>query len=399
MNFTYRAIERDGGDIDGRITASNKNAAIKVLQEKGLIILDVTPEKARSFLDIEIGTGIKQRDLVILTRQLAVLFNASISAHRVFHLLGEQTEKPQLREVVETVSNDVQRGASISQAMSKHPKIFDSFYINIIAVGEETGTLSRSFSYLANYLDRNFLLTKKAKKALTYPIFVVSMFFIVIGIILIFVIPQIETILVDSGQELPASTQFVLGLSNIFVNHWLIVLAALLTFFVLFLQYVRTRDGQYVFHGALLSLPIIGPLFKKLSMARFADNLQVMLDSGVPMLRSLNNVAKVVKNRVYEDIINESADRVKRGQSLSSALSRYDQVPRIVPQMVKVGEESGKLPSILGTLASFYIREAENAIDTMISLIEPALIIVLGFGVGFIIASVLLPIYSISTSI
>ena len=399
MNFSYKAIGKDGIQIDGKIGASNKQVAIKLIQDKGLVVVSIEQVKVKNFLDIEIGTGVKKRDLVIITRQLAVLFESDISAHRVFDLVSDQTAKNALRRAMKQVAKDIQEGVSISQAMSRHSKFFDSFFVNILAVGEETGTIAQSFSYLADHMDRSYETTRKVKKALTYPIFVVFMFIGVITVILTFVIPQIETILVGSGQELPGITRFVLGISDFLINHGLFLLIIVISLAIFLFQYSRTETGLYNMHKTLNGTPVLGDLFIKLAMSRFSDNLQTMLKSGVPVVKSLNNVSAVVNNKVYERIIVEAAEDVKKGQPLSASLSRHKEIPNVVVQMIKVGEESGKLSSILKTLASFYIKEVNSAVDTIISLIEPALIILLGVGVGFIISAVLLPIYSISTAI
>ena len=399
MNFSYKAIGKDGIQVDGKINASSKQAAIKLIQERGSVVVSMEPVQVKNFLDIEIGTGVKKRDLVIITRQLSVLFESDISAHRVFDLVSEQTTKNALRRAMKQIAKDIQEGVSISQAMSKHSKFFDSFFVNILAVGEETGTIAKSFTYLADHMDRSYETTRKVKKALTYPIFVVFMFIGVITVILTFVIPQIETILIGSGQELPGITRFVLGISDFLINHGLFLLIIIILLSIFLFQYSRTEIGLYNIHKTLNGTPILGDLFVKLAMSRFSDNLQTMLKSGVPVVKALNNVSAVVNNKVYGRIIVEAAEDVKKGQPLSASLIKHKEIPNVVVQMIKVGEESGKLASILKTLASFYIKEVNSAVDTIISLIEPALIILLGVGVGFIISAVLLPIYSISTAI
>jgi len=250
------------------------------------------------------------------------------------------------------------------------------------------------FMYLADYLDRSYELASKARSALMYPIFVIGVFIIVMVLLLTLVVPKLKDVLEDSGQEVPAYTKAVLNTSDFLVNYGIFALFAL-AIIVTALWYL-SKIGTISLSNAKMSMPFLGNLYRKLYLSRISDNLYTMLSSGVPMVKALEVTADVVDNKMYEKILRDSTELVKSGSPISEALADYDGIPRIMVLMMKVGEETGELSSILKVLAKFYQREVENAIDGLISLIEPAMIVALGVGVGFVLASVLIPIYNIA---
>jgi type IV pilus assembly protein PilC len=266
----------------------------------------------------------------------------------------------------------------------------------MVKAGEESGKLDQTFMYLADYLDRTYEVTSKVKTALIYPAFVIFTFVTVMILMLVVVIPKISTILTESGQEIPIYTKIVLGISNFFTDYGLFLLVALIIGGFFLWRYFKTKAGRLAYDNMKLTTPFIKNLYSKLYLSRIADNMNTMLVSGIPMVRGLDLTASVVDNLVYKNLLEETVEDVRGGSSVSSALEKHDEVPGIFVQMVRIGEETGQLGSILKTLASFYQREVTNSIDSLVSLIEPAMIILLGFGVSFLIASVLVPIYGIS---
>ncbi len=402
MLFNYKAVDGQGKESEGAIDAVNIDIAISSLQRRGLMITSVKPsDQDRPLLGRSIGifNHVKIKDIVILSRQMATLFSAQVSALRVFRLLAAESESLPLRKKLTEVADELQSGSAISKALSKHPEVFSNFYVNMVKSGEESGRLDQTFSYLADYLDRNYSVTSKAKNALIYPAFVVFTFVTVMILMLTLVIPKISKILTDGGQEVPSYTKFVIGLSNFLVNYWPFFLVVLVGGGFFLFRYSQTRDGKETFGRLKLTFPYLGNLYTKLYLSRIADNVSTMLTSGIPMIRTVELTATVVDNAIYENILNAVLEDVKGGAPLSEALGKHKEIPSIMSQMAKVGEETGELGHIFDTLAKFYQREVINAVDTLVDLIEPAMIVLLGLGVGFLLASVLIPIYNISAAI
>ena len=403
MLFTYQAADQSGAQLTGTIDAVNQDIAIASLQRRGLTIISIKGDGQQKGLAALSGLsffeGVSNRDVVILSRQIATLFEAQVSALRVFRLLSEQAEKPFLRKVLADVSDDLQAGNQISKALSKHPKAFSEFYTNMVRAGEESGKLDETFQYLADYMDRNYELMSKARNALIYPAFVVATFISVMALMLTLVIPKVSSILIESGQKIPLMTRIVIGLSNILLDYGIFVLIIVVAGGFFLFRYSRTAGGERAFDRAKLSMPYIGSLYQKLYLSRIADNMSVMLSSGIPALRALEITGSVVGSRLYRDIMEETMESVKGGAPMSESFRKYKEIPSIVVQMLQVGEETGEVGSILDKLAKFYRREVTNAVDTLVDLIEPVMIVALGLGVGVLLASVLIPIYNVSGSV
>ena len=297
------------------------------------------------------------------------------------------------------VGDDLQGGSSIANALEKHPKVFSPFYVNMVRSGEEAGTLAETFNYLASYLDRTYEVYSKARTALIYPAFVVVTFVAVMVLMLTLVIPRISVLFKDAGQELPIFTKLVVGLSDLLVQYGFLILIALVVSLFFLWRYSKTEEGSYTFAKLQISTPYIGDLYKKLYLSRLADNMSTMLKSGIPMLRSLEITATVIDNKVFAEALIEATESIKAGRPVSEALGSYEEIPGIMVQMIKVGEETGELGNILTTLAKFYQREVTNAVDTLVNLIEPVMIVALAVGVGVLLSAVLLPIYNIASVI
>lgn len=404
MEFKYEALDQQGKPASGVINAVNQDAAIEALQRRGLTITSFAGGEKKSFMQqlssITLFGGASNRDVVLLSRQIATLFEAQVSALRVFRLLAEQAEKPLLKQTLAEVSDDLQAGSSISKALGRHPKVFSNFYINMVRSGEESGKLDQTFLYLADYIDRSYELTSKARNALVYPAFIMMTFIGVMILMLTVIIPKIGDIIADSGQELPFVTKVVLGFSDFLLDYGIYLLIAGIVGGYFLLQYLRTPAGHAALGRFQISLPYVGGLYKKLFLSRISDNMHVMLSSGISAVRALEITSSVVGNDVYEEILRDAVEAVKAGTTMSQAFARYpEEVPAILVQMLQIGEETGELGNILERLSKFYTREVNAAVDTLVSLIEPALIISLAVGVGFLLAAVLLPIYNSAATI
>ena len=401
MLYRYKAIDQTNNDEkSGTIEAATADVAIAALQRRKLIIVSIVAADKLPFFEkmMTMGKKVSYRDVVILSRQIATLFQAQVSALRVFQLLGQESESDLLKKCLAEVSEDIQGGMSLSSALGRHPDVFSDFYVNMVRAGEESGNLSNTFNYLADYLDRTFELISKTRNALIYPAFVVVVFIIVMVLMLVVVIPKLSAIILESGKPLPIYTEVVIALSNFLINYGAIALVFLgLGGFFLW-RFISTSKGKEVLARLSLDLPYIGDLYRKLYLARIADNLNTMLSSGIAVVHAVEISASVVGNKVYEDVLLNVAQDVRTGVSLSSAIGKHPEIPSIMVQMVKVGEETGEVGSILQTLAAFYKREVDNAVETLIGLIEPAMIIMLGLGVGGLLVSVLMPIYDVAGS-
>ncbi len=399
MTFNYKAVTEQGEKKEGVIEAVSKDLAIAALQRRGLVILSISSDEKKGFFGGASFERVAMREVVITSRQIATLFEAQVSALKAFSLLATNAENKFLAFTLTKIVDDLQAGFSISGALAKHPKVFSDFYINMVKAGEETGKLSQTFIYLADYMERQYELTSKTKNALIYPAFVVVVFIAVMILMLVMVIPKLAALILESGQQIPIYTRIVIGVSNFFVNYGVFMGIAVIAIAIWLVMLSRTEKGKLMIDGTKLSLPIFGNLFKKLYLSRISDNMDTMLSSGIPIVRSIEITGDVVGNQVYKMILKETSDLVKSGSSFSEGLARHEEVPQILIQMVKVGEETGSLGNILKTLARFYKREVDDAVNTLVSLIEPVMIVALGLGVGVLLSSILIPIYNIASSI
>lgn len=404
MLFKYIALDKANIERQGTVEASTIDAAIEAVQKRGYTVTAIDPVsqewKIQDLLNLEFTflNSVSNKDVVILSRQIATLFQAHVSPLRIFRLLSAEVENPQLQIVMNKVVDDLQAGSSISRAMSAHPSVFSSFYVNMVRAGEESGSLEKSFAYLADYLDRSYEIIAKARNALVYPAFVITIFIGVMTLMLTMVIPKIAKILTDSGQDLPIYTKIVIGISDFMVGYIGIILIAVAAAGVGMWRFSKTAVGERTIDEFILSIPYLGDLMRKLLLTRICDNLSTMLGNGVSMIQALEVTADVVDNTVFKEIIVATLYEVKGGRSFADAISEYPEVPSVLSQMVRVGEETGSLAEIMSTLALFYQREVYQAVDTLIGLIEPAMIVCLGLGVGVLLASVLMPIYNLTNS-
>ncbi len=401
MLFTYKVIDSEGVDKQGEIDAPNRDMAISALQRRGFVVISIKDEaEVKSLFSISFFERVSVRDVVILSRQISTLFEAQVSALKAFTMLASNTENKLLGRKLNQICDDLQAGVSISGALGKHQDVFSNFYINMVKVGEETGKLNQTFLHLAEYLDRQYSLTSKARNALIYPVFVVLTFFVVMSLMFVVVIPKLSAIILDSGQEVPFYTKIIIALSNFFVNYGFFVLIFLVLLGIWVWRLSSTDKGKAYLDKMRLSMPAIGNLYKKLYLSRMTDNMETMLSSGVPIVRAIDITADVVGSRVYRELLTEASDGVRSGLTLSVALEKHtEEIPRIMVQMLMVGEETGSLSSILKTMTVFYRREVDDAVDTLVGLIEPVMIVVLGLGVGVLLVSVLMPIYNLAGGI
>lgn len=401
MLFNYKVLTKEGIEQKGQIEAASSDIAVATLQRREYIVVSISPAAQKSFVEsaLPFFNRIPMKDIVLMTKQASTLFEAQVSVVKIFELLGTNAESKGIQVALAQVTEDVRGGSSISAAMAKQPKVFSDFYVNMVRSGEESGRLTETFAFLAEHLERTHNLSSKTKNALVYPSFIVLTFIVVMVLMLVRVIPQMASIIEESGQQIPFYTQITLNISSFFVNYgiFLLILLVIAGFFIW--RMLQTDDGRSRFDLIKINIPGFGKLYRKIYLARIADNMNTMLTSGIPVVRTLEISGDVVGNTVFKNILDDAVEEVKGGNSISNAFNKHEEIPQIMVQMIKVGEETGSIGQILQTLAKFYNKEVADTVDTLIGLIEPAMIVLLGIGVGGLLMSVMVPIYNIAGGI
>jgi type IV pilus assembly protein PilC len=400
MNYKYSAVTDKGEKREGMIEAVNQELAMAGLQRRGLIITSIKSEEDdKKWYQITIFERVPLKDVVILSRQMSTLFEAQVSALKAFSLMADNSENELLGRKLNTIVSDLQAGSSIANALAKQNDVFSDFYVNMVKAGEESGKLTQVFSFLADYLDRQYALTTKTKNALVYPAFVIGVFIVVMVLMFTLIVPKLSAIILENGQAVPIYTQVIFAISAFFVNYgiFLLIFVAIFVAYVIYLA--RTPKGKQLLDDIKFGLPLFGNLYRKLYLARIADNMDTMLSSGIPIVRAIEITAQVVGNKRYQNVLLDAMEGVKAGKSFSAALSEHEEIPKLMSQIIRVGEETGSVGSILKMLAKFYNREVDQTIDTLVGLIEPFMIVFLGIGVGILLLAILVPIYNIAGSI
>ena len=402
--FTYQAVNTKGNTVTGTVEANDRAGAIAALTREGLQPVSLKEEqKGFGSFNLNIFKDrVKNADLVMFTRQLSTMVSAGVPLLRALNAMQKHTESKALSQILAEVSKDVQGGAMLANALAKHPRAFNEVYVNMVRAGEAAGILDEILKRLAFQQEKNAAIIKKIRSAMTYPAILIV---ITIGAffgLMIFVIPQIGNIIQDLGgpdAELPLLTQIMLGISGFFQNYWYIVIGATAALIFILTRYIRTPGGRRAFHTFILRLPVIKGIIIKIANARFTRTFAALLGAGVSVLEALKISGRAIGNVVYEDAIDQAIEEVKNGKQLSEALSNNPLFPAIVSQMMAVGEETGKTDVTLVKVADFYDEEVDLVIDSLSSIIEPAMIIILGSMVGLIAASVMGPISGIAQNI
>lgn len=399
MKFNYQARIPTGEVQSGTVEASSREAAISLLQRHGLYItiLEEAREVPLYAKRIKIFERVPAKDIVMFSRQLAIMFRTKVPLVEGLETLAVQIKNPDFKEKIFKLAEEVEAGTSLSKALSRYPKIFSPFFVAMVRAGETSGKLSESLTYLAEHLEREYHLESRLKGAMIYPALVLFMAILVLAMMMFYIIPQLTEVLVASGGELPTITKLVISLSA-FLKKWGLFLILILFVVAIFLiRYSRTQEGKKFFDQISLRLPITSGLVKTLCLSRFAENLSTLISGGLPITRALEISGDIVGNTIYKEIILQTRDEVRKGESISSTLGRFPEIfPPVFTQMTSVGEKTGTLDKTLLEIVSFYQKEVDRTIDNLLSILEPALIIFLGLVVGGLMASVLLPLYRIA---
>jgi type IV pilus assembly protein PilC len=342
---------------------------------------------------------VNRRAIAIFTRQLSTMIDAGLPLVQSLEILSQQQDSPVFKKVIREIREDVEGGSTFAGALKKHPVTFDDLYTNLVVAGEEGGILDTILTRLANYIEKAEALKKKVKSALVYPSAIMGVAIVVVGILMIFVIPVFETMFKSAGSSLPLPTLIVVTISKLVKKYVIIFIPGLILFFYLFRKYHKTESGKTVIDRLLLKLPVFGPLFQKVSVARFSRTLGTLVSSGVPILDGLNIVSKTAGNRAVEIAILNARSSIREGETIAEPLGRSGIFPPMVIQMIAVGEATGALDAMLNKIADFYDEEVDVAVGNLTSLLEPLLMIFLGVVIGGVVIAMYLPIFNMASAV
>ncbi|NCB20866.1 MAG: type II secretion system F family protein [Clostridia bacterium] len=340
---------------------------------------------------------IKVKDLVIFSRQFAVMISANMPVVESLIILIDQTNNVTLKKLVADLAYDVDSGSLLSDAFARRPKVFSEFFVNIIKSGETSGKLDEVLTYLADEMEKSYDMSSKIKGAMIYPTFILVGLTGVGVVLMIYVIPNLTEVMVETGMELPLSTRIIIAVSNFMKNYILLIILALVALVFAIRHYISTKTGRYQLDYLKLKMPVFGKLFKYIYLMRFTRSLSTLLKGGVNISRSLEITSKVVGNVIYRDLIIETLDAINDGGPISSVMEASPDVPKMVPQMISIGERTGKLDSVLDKVTEFYGRESDAMLANLSALMEPLIMVVMGVGVGIVVAAVLMPMYNMAS--
>lgn len=396
--FSYKVKDSRGREFEGAVEADNATLASEVLKERGYQVVSVTEREAPSFGEIRFTflQRIKTEDIVVFSRQLSVMVGASVSIVRSLRTAARQTSSQKLQNLVLDIANEVEGGVRLSDAFAKHPRVFGSFFVNMIRSGETTGKLDEVLQYLADQQEKDLDLRRRVKGAMTYPLFVLIMLFIVGTVMMVFVVPKLTAVLRESGVELPVSTRALIAVSDFFVHFWYIVIGGVLGAVFGTRWAYRTPAGKRFMDAFILHVPVFGSLFRKIYVTRITHSLSTLIEGGVDVVTSLKVVAGVVGNETYREGMVETIQGVSAGNSMASVWKGRKEIPDMVTQMVAVGEETGKLQHVLVRLTDFYTRELNASVATLSTAIEPIIMLVMGVAVGGLVSAIILPMYTLA---
>lgn len=395
--YTYSAKSPTGQTVKGKVEAKNAHGAAAELRDRKLFVISVKAVNEGSLAEVQKALfGVKYDDIVNFTRQLSTMISAGLPLANALSILSQQS-RTQMSQLVTAILQDVEGGLTFADSLAKHPKQFDKMYIQLVRAGELGGVLDNVLLRLADNMEKTKAFRGKTKGALIYPVIVIIAMVVVAFIMMIFVIPQMMALYEDFDAELPLPTKFLMAISTFMVNFWWAVIGSIALGIFGFRKWVSTKAGRLQWDQIVLRLPLIGPLVVKITLTEFTRTMSLLLTSGVSLLQALEIVMDAVPNTVYQNALTESAKMVEKGVSLSQAISRYQDFPPILQQMTAVGEETGKLDSVLLKLSSYFEQESEQAIKNMTAAIEPMIMIVLGIGVGVMVIAVIMPIYNLTS--
>jgi type IV pilus assembly protein PilC len=394
--FDYKVRDKTGALVTGQLVGDNEAIVMTRLRQMGLTPIRVKQASTGLKMEIHLRPGrIKLKQIAVFCRQFATMVNSGLPILRALSILTDQTESKELAKVLFAVRAGVENGSSLSAAMAEHPKAFNALFISMVKAGETGGVLDDVLLSLADQIEREVELRRQIKSAMTYPIVVVALVTLILAAMLLFVVPQFETIYSSLGGTLPLPTRMLLSVSRAVRTYWYVVLLGAVVASFLFRRYKKTEAGRARVDAVKIRIPIFGPLFHRVALARFASTLGMLLRSGVPILQALDNVNETVNNRVIGDAVDDVKTSVREGESIAKPLGRHKAFPPMVVQMMAVGEETGAVDTMLDKVAEFYNSEVTATVEAMTSLIEPLLIAVIGAAVGAAVIALYMPMFSV----
>ena len=405
--FAYVASDANNNEVKGKTELADRQAVIEALAKQGLRPISIKQTRGKlsasfNFDNLFQSSKVKHSSLVSFTRQLSAMIGAGVPLLRSITSIQKYTDDKALQTILEKVTKDIEAGASLGDAFAKYPTTFNDVYVNMVRAGESAGILDEILRRLAEQLEKSAAMRKKIKSAMTYPTVLIVIAIIAFFGLMIFVVPQISTILTDLGgpdAKLPTITLVMLGISGFVTSYWYILIPAIAGIIFAIIGYVRTKKGRYVFHSLLLKIPVIRTLVRKLAVARFSRTFSALMSAGVAVLEALDITSRAVGNALFEESLVNAEVEVKNGKQLSAVIEANPLFPSIVAQMLAVGEETGQTDTVLVKVADFYEEEVDIAVEGLSSIIEPAMIVLMGGAVGLIAASVMLPIAQLSQNI
>src|SRR3989344_2440583 len=401
MKFVYKARNSQGKEEVGEIEAFSKDAATQLLQKYNIFVTSLEEKKRKiDWNNIRIERKVSKKDLAIFFRQLAVMLESRVQVVASLSSLAAQTKKQNFRDIINGLANLVEEGVPLSEALANYPKVFSNFYVNLVKSGEASGNIAGALSYVSDNIERENESAAQLRQAMVYPMFVVSILFVVIAIIIVAVMPRIVDLVGQIGTEPPLFTAIMLGFYAFLGTYWWAVLLAMVVVGVALAAYVKTKQGRDNVDALALKAPFLSSFLKKVLMTRFCGNIATLMAAGISINKALTVTSETVNNIVYKKLIGELERQISEGEKISQAIAKYpDYFPPFVVQMIKVGEDTGKLDKTLVDIVNFYQKEIKRSIDLFSSLIEPIMVIFLGLIVAALAASVLSPLYSTLGSI
>ncbi|MBI4003207.1 MAG: type II secretion system F family protein [Nitrospira defluvii] len=401
--FAYVGRNRQGAVKKGELSAKTRDEAVDQLRKQQVVVTSLEEKSGKGGkFKFSLGSGLTDKDLVVFTRQFGTMINAGLPLIQCLDILSTQSENKVLRETVGDVKNSVEAGSTFSDALKRHPKVFDELYVNMIHAGEVGGLLDTILTRLAKHIEKAMKLKSQIKSAMVYPSAIVGVAIIVISVLMVWVIPVFAQMFLEmSGGRmgLPGPTQLVIDISNFFQSYWYFMGGALVGMILGIKRYYGTVNGRVVIDRLLLKIPIVGDLIRKASVAKFTRTLGTLITSGVPLLEGLSICAKTSGNKVIEQALMNARVSISGGKTISEPLAKCNVFPKMVTHMIAVGESTGALDAMLGKIADFYEDEVDQAVDTLTSLLEPIMMVVLGTIIGFIVIAMYLPIFTMAQAI
>lgn len=399
--YAYKGMDRSGKEVKNTINVESIVAAKQRVKAMGIMLIDIREQKAQGTSGgpslLRLSGSVPVDDLAMMTRQLATLIKAKIQIVEALGALTDQVENANLRLVLADLRQKVNEGASLAKALQDHPKVFNSIYVNMVEAGEASGTLEIVLVRLADFTESQVKLKNKIKGAMTYPVIMAVFGFVMMNVIFIFVIPKIAKIFISMKKELPVITKICIWISNFLVNYWWLVILSIIGAVYATMKYVNTAKGQSQWHALQLRLPILGILIKMINVSRFCSTLGTLLNSGVPILASLNIVKNLIPNVHMKDAVEKARQSVSEGASLAQPLIQSGYFPALVTHMIKLGERSGELEPMLKIISENYEDQVQSRISGLTSVLEPIMMICLGIAIGFIVFAVVIPMMNMNS--